>query len=327
MADRLAHDESYKLLFGQPAMVAALLSGIIQGDWLGTLDLSTLTPLPGEHISGKLDRRHCDLVWKVRRTDGCELYLLILLEHQSSNDTAMALRMYTYRGLLYESLLRSRQIDLKQGLPNLLPVVLYSGTDTWTARTDVADLLQPAPAGFRPWQPGHRYLLIDEGSLADDPGLPQDNLATLLFRLEHNKGIDDAQQLLQRIYERTGNQRELRRAFVAWARYVLLPRALPDVTLPAINDILEVRDMLAQNSRSWTEQWKQQGLQEGRQQGHREGHQQGERELLRRLFVHRFGEPGAGVDERLRGATAAELERWAENLLDARTPEEVFEAH
>lgn len=38
MPSETAHDQSYKLLFSQPEMIAALLEGIIQGDWQNSLD-------------------------------------------------------------------------------------------------------------------------------------------------------------------------------------------------------------------------------------------------------------------------------------------------
>jgi hypothetical protein len=64
-------------------------------------------------------------------------------------------------------------------------------------------------------------------------------------------------------------------------------------------------------------------LAEGRQQGI----QRGELELLIRLLTRRFGPLAPQVAQRLQRATTAELERWADNILDARTLEEVFGVH
>lgn len=69
------------------------------------------------------------------------------------------------------------------------------------------------------------------------------------------------------------------------------------------------------------------GMQQGIQQGMQQGRQEGEAAVLLRLLVRRFGPLGEAITERVRGASPAELERWADNILDARTLDEVFGGH
>ncbi|ENO86289.1 DUF4351 domain-containing protein [Thauera linaloolentis] len=54
------------------------------------------------------------------------------------------------------------------------------------------------------------------------------------------------------------------------------------------------------------------------------GRSKGELIVLTRLLTRRFGPLDAAVSERLQKATSAELEQWADNILDARRLEEVF---
>jgi hypothetical protein len=49
----------------------------------------------------------------------------------------------------------------------VLPIVLYNGRRHWTAPTDLADLIDPAPAGLDAYRPSLRYLLIDAGALEE----------------------------------------------------------------------------------------------------------------------------------------------------------------
>ena len=67
------------------------------------------------------------------------------------------------------------------------------------------------------------------------------------------------------------------------------------------------------------------GLREGRVDGMREGRVDGERTLLERQLRRRFGRLPAAVADRLHRAPAADLEAWAENVLDARTLDDVFD--
>ena len=66
------------------------------------------------------------------------------------------------------------------------------------------------------------------------------------------------------------------------------------------------------------------GRVEGRDEGIRQGRVEGERAVLTRLLTRRFGALAPAVADRLGRASASDLEAWSENLLDARTPEDVF---
>lgn len=76
-----------------------------------------------------------------------------------------------------------------------------------------------------------------------------------------------------------------------------------------------------------TERLLEQGKQQGIHQGMQQGRQQGEQAVLSRLLVRRFGPLTVEVEQRLQQAGTDELERWAENVLEARTLEEGFSLH
>lgn len=172
------------------------------------------------------------------------------------------------------------------------------------------------------------------GALVRAGRLPQNNLTALLFRLEHNQGIEDVQDLVQTVYncKQRPEYRELRRAFVGWKRHVLLPRASPDVDIPEVDGLLGVKDMLTDHSRSWAHQWKMEGMEEGLQkglqkgllEGRREGRHEGEVALLQRLLIRKFRPLSEATQQRLHAASPAQLERWSLNILDAAALEDVF---
>lgn len=178
------------------------------------------------------------------------------------------------------------------------------------------------PAALRRYVPHLQYLLLDEGALVRAGGLPPDNLAALLFRLEHNGGIQEVQNLIQKVYNYTKADPILRRAFSAWINHVLLPRALPHAEIPKFDDLLEIKDRLTDHSRSWSHQWKMEGLAEGRKEGLHEG----QAAILRNLLQHRFGSLPDTVQQQINHASSQQLEAWALNLLDAKSLNDVFAA-
>jgi hypothetical protein len=74
------------------------------------------------------------------------------------------------------------------------------------------------------------------------------------------------------------------------------------------------------------------GRQEGRLEGKLEGKQEGKQEgrieeasrIVRRLLMLRFGALPDWADDRLRQAHTADLERWADRILEAPSLEAVF---
>jgi hypothetical protein len=115
---------------------------------------------------------------------------------------------------------------------------------------------------------------------------------------------------------RSPKQTALRRAFVVQLKRVLLAARVPGADIPNVIDLQEMQAMLAERVKSWTEEWKQQGRQEGPQEG--------EANVLRRQLARRFGPLPTWAEQRLDQAGEAELESWADRILDALTLEDVF---
>ena len=71
---------------------------------------------------------------------------------------------------------------------------------------------------------------------------------------------------------------------------------------------------------------REEGMEQGMQQGMRQGRVEGERALLERQLQRRFGLLSPEVGARLGQASAADLESWAEKVLDAPTLDDVFDS-
>ncbi len=97
----------------------------------------------------------------------------------------MALRVLTYVCLLYQDLLKGKQISPGEKLPPVFPLVLYNGQPRWQAtQQEIADLIA-ASGSLARWQPKFRYHLLDEGRVpAEELWRLSDNLLALLIRLE-----------------------------------------------------------------------------------------------------------------------------------------------
>ena len=194
------HDHGYKRLFSHPEMIRDLLRGFVPADWIAELDFTTLEKYPTEFIDDRLRNRRSDVIWRVRR--GFEwLYLYLLLEFQSGVHPLMAARVFTYIDLLYQDLIRSRQLGKSRQLPMVLPIVLYNGRRRWTAPTDLDALIEPGPDSLAEYRPQARYLLIEESDYIDADLAGRRNLVAALFRLENSRGPEAVREVLAALAE------------------------------------------------------------------------------------------------------------------------------
>ena len=311
------HDTGYRLLFSHPEMVRDLLTGFVPESCVAELDLDSLEKVNGSYVTDDLRSRCADLIWRVRWGEEW-IYLYLLLEFQSTVDPYMAVRVMDYIALLYQDLIRSRQLGDSGHLPPVVPVVLYNGRPRWRAATDIRELIFPVTGELAGYQPRLRYLLLDEGRFEDQALAPLRNLVAALFRLENSRDDAAIQQVLRHLIDwlHSPQQAGLRRSFTEWLRRVLLPGRLPGITIPAMQELQEVDDMLAERVKEWYAEYERKGLEQGRSDE--------ARRILSRLIARRFGELSPATEARLDAASLEQLEQWADLILDAQSPEELL---
>ena len=263
------HDPAYKPLFSRPRMVRDLLDGFAARGWSGALDFDTLVPLPASFVSGDLEQRHGDLVWRVRFRDDRWLYLVLLLEFQAAVDPAMALRMLTYTALLYQRLDADGVLRDHGALPPVLPVVLYDGRRPWTAPVEMTGLTAGESDLLAPYQPSQRYDLLD-GARVADADLPAGNLVSALVGLQKTRDaarLREALQALRVLLEAHGDD-HLTQAFVTWLHPALrVPGPPPAGKGDPLTQLRETQTMLEENVIEWTREWIEKGIEQGRAQG------------------------------------------------------------
>ena len=306
------HDAAYKDLFSHPRMVRDLLRGFAAKGWSDKLDFETLEKLPADYVSDDLRQRRGDSVWRVRFRGESWLYLLVMLEFQSTVDPFMAVRVLAYTGLLYQDLIRRRALDETGKLPPVLPVVLYNGDSEWSGATDVRELIAEPGPNLAPYQPSQRHVVLDERHVsADDSaragGTRLQRLTRAVVLLEQSGSPEQLAHVAGLLKDWLGSSygQELKRAFADWlwvlSRRLEQSREEPPVVPPKLT-LEDVTMTLEERVISWREPWIRQGMEEGLRQGMEQGIHR-ERGLLRRLAEARFG---ADTAERLFGLLARE---------------------
>ena len=125
-------------------------------------------------------------------------------------------RQTVYGGLLHQDLIMRVEVPADGGLPPVLPIVLHSGSQCWSAVSDVFDLITPVPALVEQFKPRLKSLLIDKSALSDSELASLTNLVAAVFRIEHPASLDAIGGLLSLLDEWLAARPDLRRMFALW---------------------------------------------------------------------------------------------------------------
>ncbi|CAD5269072.1 MULTISPECIES: Rpn family recombination-promoting nuclease/putative transposase [Halomonadaceae] len=268
------HDTGYKELFSYPEFVQQLVEGFAPAEIARLMDFSTLKSQSGNYITPLFEEKIEDVVWSVNvNWQGVtqEVYLYILLEFQSSVDRTMPVRLMHYAACFYSELLKQKVITPGKGLPPVFPVVLYNGSERWTASLDLYDMIMPEPPGLlQVYQPRMRYYLVDEGRYTDEQlGLVQSPLSGV-FSIEkastNRQGLQQAVDRIVAIIQADPHKERIDKIITRWLKRHL-QRLGAEVDLNQLNSLVEDKDMLAENLENWAQQERQVGIQEGEKLG------------------------------------------------------------
>ena len=259
------HDAAHKFIYALHEVVADLLRLVIP-EWVDELDLTTLEDLSPEFFDDEHRKRAGDMVWRVCFRDGTlgngeQPCLLVLIEFQSTVDRNMAKRMREYTDLLLERLVRRGVVKREGGLPWVLPIVVYNGSERWTAPGEASELA-PLPSArverdLMPLQP-QRYRRLDAGARSPDDW-PAENRVAATVRLQRSGSSREL--LLARLREEmerfpgAGNE-AFRRALYAWAKALEADRTGGGLELPSFDEMeraegIEMTTLLEANLNRW----------------------------------------------------------------------------
>ena len=309
-------DSLSRVVFGERRVMEDLLGGFADSIIGDLLDFSTLKQVSARHVSEGLRQSENDMIWEVRTRDGGLLYVYIMLEFQSYPDWTMPLRMANYVGQFYRGLLKRPEIRELRRLPQVLPIVIYSGKAAWPAPDEVNELIDRTLPGLVPYGLHMRYLLVDT---MRSPGLNRAlcNVADSVFRLQRAKTLADGEEEIRLLREWLAGEEwaGLQRVLTRWIMKVLAPAGWqPEKTLPANADLAELSAMLEGEMSIWEDNFRESAKAEG------------QTETLVKMARHKFGEvPAAEMATLLQTVRSGEaLDEAGELLLTCHSGEELL---
>jgi predicted transposase/invertase (TIGR01784 family) len=319
------HDALFRGIFGQPEHMAAELRAVLPAEVLAQLDLATLAPLPATFIDAALAERHADLLFEVALHRGGHALLYVLVEHQSSRDPWMLLRLLGYELRIWEQW--RREHPERGRLPAIVPIVVHHGEAAWSVPLRFEELLD-LDEEQRAELAAH---LVSFAAIVDDLTMqePADVAARAMAAVARlalaalQTARDEAEfvrqiallaNLLREAQMGTSGQPSVDLVL----RYLFELRDRPEVRELERRAVAEGVDVMAYNTVSWAER--------ERREGRLEGQLEARRQVLRQLCEQRFGALTAEQVATLDACDGARLEAAVPRILTARSFGDLFAA-
>lgn len=324
------HDLFVRYTFGHPERAAAELRAALpptsSPNWTGT----RCAKEPVSVVDPELRKTESGLLFSARLRTGRPLLLYVLLEHQSSVNRWMALRMLRHVVRLMESW-RQQHPDSPR-LPIILPLVMYHGKDeAWTAARRVEELLAlPEEEEERKhWEalvPRFEYLLDDltaerEEALRARPGPPLVRLAWLALRYGRTEELTERLPEWMALFaqgQAAPDGTENLRMLIRYLLYVYVgdstARRATARVLHSVVDAQRAEELM----RSWGEELIERGMRRGLARGRAE-------DVLRILAARGVHVTDEARQRILTCTDLATLDRWFDRSLNARTLSDVLD--
>jgi len=147
-ADRIIREALH-----DPKNLRELLEFVL-GDTASELDYDSTEYEDTRFLLPDMHGREADLLCRIKLRSGrkgsAEVYICLLVEHQSESEHGMPLRMLEYGICYWRQLWEMGAKDKTATLPGILPIVFFTGPRPWQRKRDLDELIQSP--GFPPAQ-------------------------------------------------------------------------------------------------------------------------------------------------------------------------------
>lgn len=341
------NDRGTLWLLEDPANLRDLLR-IVEPEVAERLDFSRAERVNRSFIPADLQKRESDLIFRVPflqpAQEGPEVWVYVLLEHQSRPDLLMPLRVLESMVELWRTQVRewedTRASSAQRRLRPVIPLVFYTGQRRWRGPLRLADLMR-APAELERFIPGWETLFLNLHRASPETltriatavgwalrvlqaeGAPRDQLEQVLSAaMAGLEGLTEEQAgqwvrvawflLLLVFHRREG------------AEYTQLGRLIRE---QAEESKFRLNEEVERMGKTMAQLVEERGEAKGRAEGRAEGEMRGEAKGLRRaletVLLRRFGALPPAVEAALAVADLDTLDGWLRAAATANTLAEV----
>ena len=290
-------DNAAKIVFGDPVLCAQFLKGYTDIPLFKEIKPEDIENVSSHFLPLFQESRDSDTVNKIRIGDS-EIYLIVLIEHQSENDFDMSFRILRYIVFIWTDY-AAQQEKLHKGItkskaflyPPILPIVYYEGTSTWSAPLNFKNRVFLSDV-FGDYIPSFNYLVVPLNKYSKQDLIEKNDELSLIFlinQLQSSSEFHDLKDIPKEYTEHlTDNTPDYLLKIIGKVIAVLLHKLnVPDEEVYDITDQITRREfsMMFDNFQAYDVQ---EARRISREEGRLEGKIEGETLYLIKQIIKRI---------------------------------------
>ncbi|ABX32014.1 hypothetical protein Pmob_1309 [Petrotoga mobilis SJ95] len=193
-------DSIFKELFEDRTVFYDFLKAFLPREITKQIKETDLKREQTELIGKDFSIKRSDILYKIEKRNGQDVYIYLLLEHQSRVDQLMAFRMLAYKVRIWEQYVKSHKKESEQKgfkLPVIIGMVFYDGKAKWTSPMDVKDKITEIK-NMEEYLIKANYELINLSNIKEETIINMKKaLGVILLTDKPNVRIKNAEELLK----------------------------------------------------------------------------------------------------------------------------------
>ena len=285
-------DNSYKELFDNPEVFIQFIKHFSNVPILNDIKAEDIEDYTNRFIPLFLEEKDADSIKVVKIKE--DIFVITMIEHQSEVCYNMSCRMLWYMLLIWNEWIKQKEKEEKGitirkdfKLPPILPIVYYTGTDTWSAEVNFSNSVYLSNE-FSKYIPNFSYELVPLNKYTIEDLMKYEDILSFIMILDKIKKPTQIKEILQKITEDYINK---------------VNENIPDNLLQLIKDIVflflkkidaskkereEIESLI--NERRFSNMFEtleyniQKEREQYREEGRLEGHLEGKTEIIKNML-------------------------------------------
>ena len=236
-----------------------------------------------DFITRNYKNRQADIIYKLR-----EKPIYFLIEHQSTINKDMILRMWEYVGeiMKQESIIQKVYFDEESKYPIVIPIVIYTGIQKWNSKTSLIQK-QYDSIEFDDYKIDFKYNLITIHNYSFEELLKKKSLFGCIMIIEKCNTENEIEKYMNKIIEFMKNQ-ERKDILAEIISNIIEPIIGEEKTEEMLNKLYrkEICGMspFTKTLLDMKNKYETKGMQKGIQEGKREGKKEGILNIAKRMI-------------------------------------------
>ncbi len=265
-------DKTLKNIFSHDYIIKEFVKYFIKGSWKKELDLNSFELINKEFISADMKDFASDCIWKVKYKNK-EMYLIFLIEFQSSTYEFMAVRMLNYITLFYLDYIK--QNPNLEKLPTVFPVLFYTGEKDWKDEDKIEKLIQITSPNLKQYVPTFKYYKVIINEFDKEKIRKIDSLVLKMISLDLSNNVHDFKEIAKELEDLLNTKVPKNLRSVLGKEITLYFNKISKNKKELTIEEREGKMILYSKLEKWEQELKQEGFEKGIEQGIEQGIEKG----------------------------------------------------